>query len=137
MVRRQAAVGERGCQEVVDHLLGPILRRRELMAPDPVDVVVNIARWAAQLPPEALKAAAHRVLEERHSAVTEESIVAAIRAVHTDVGLKVPLDRPAAPAAAADGLMSITVEMRAMVIALRLRPKKISTSRPASWPWRP
>jgi hypothetical protein len=97
-----------GGSEVVTHLLDPILRRRRILAPDPAAVVANLASWATQFPVAALKAAAHRVLEERHSAVTEEHIVGALRAVHANVGRAAPIDRPAAPAVAADGFVTIT-----------------------------
>lgn len=96
-----------GGEAVAEHLLAPILARRQLLAPDPAHVVAALTRWAVQFPVPALKAAAYRVLEERHSKVTEESIVAALRAVTKDVGQSPPIDRPAAPAAAADGLVTI------------------------------
>jgi hypothetical protein len=92
----------------VDLLIEPIVRQRKILAPDPADLLRRTTGWAADLPIATLRAAAYRLLEERHSAVTEESIVAAVRGVQRDAGLQQTRDRPAAPAVEADGLLMIT-----------------------------
>jgi hypothetical protein len=89
-------------------LIEPIVRQRKILAPDPADLLRRTAGWAADLPVATLRAATYRLLQERHSAVTEESIVAAVRAVQKDAGLQQTRDRPAAPAVEADGLVMIT-----------------------------
>jgi hypothetical protein len=92
----------------VAHLIEPVFRQREILAPDPAYALRQLARWAAPLPEGVLKAAAHRVLEQRHSKVTTEHVVAAVREVQKTAGMAPKLDRPAAPRVAADGKIDIS-----------------------------
>jgi biotin operon repressor len=100
--------GEPDWANAVTLLIEPIARRRRVLAPDPAHALRDLAAWASRLPDSVLQAAAYRVLETRHSAVTDESILAAVRAVQREVGQAPALDRPAVPAVAADGLLTIT-----------------------------
>jgi hypothetical protein len=94
-------------RDAIAELIEPVLRQRLLAAPDPAGVVADLAKWAAPLPAGVRQAAAHRLLETRYATVTTEHFVEAVRAVQDVIGAEVTVDRPGAPAVAADGLVMI------------------------------
>lgn len=95
----------------VAHLIEPVLRQRQIDAPDPAYVIAEIAKWAAEaaLPETLLRAAAHRLLEARKVTVRSEHFVEAVRAVQGSIGVALTVDRPGAAAVEPDGLTTISV----------------------------
>jgi DNA-binding transcriptional ArsR family regulator len=89
-------------------LIEPIVRQRKFLAPDPAYALGQLAEWCVGVPEAVLRAAVHTLLEGRHSTVQERDVVAAVREAQRAAGLAPKIDRPAAPAVAADGKLTIT-----------------------------
>jgi hypothetical protein len=69
-----------GREQIVDAFFAPLLRQRQISAPVPSYALGELADWARDLPPEALKFALDKLLTDRRVKVFQADIREALKA---------------------------------------------------------